>query len=207
LIAAFAFRTGGIELGIGQSAATATIAATASASTTRTASPTVATAIAAAIATPIASAVCTTVVTAFTGGTVHRTGRRLKHGRRRSLGCGRASGSLGCRGDFGGWLAHGGGWLRSGRRALQFEDALLGSRHHLVVFFVVLEEIRDIEEGVPAQTDVDKRRLHPGQDAGDSPFMNGASQRIFILTLVVHLDDLVVFQHRHTRFVATCRNH
>jgi len=81
------------------------------------------------------------------------------------------------------------------------EDLVLHAGHNFVVFFVVLEEIRNVEKRVAIQADVDKRRLHARQHPRHPAFMNAPRQRVFVLPLVVNFDYLIVFDHRHACLV------
>src|SRR5262245_17103858 len=56
---------------------------------------------------------------------------------------------------------------RSGNRLdatafLQFSDFVFNSRDNFFVFFGVFKEIRNVEEGVSVEANVDKGRLHAG---------------------------------------------
>jgi hypothetical protein len=42
------------------------------------------------------------------------------------------------------------------------------------VFLLLFEEIGDVEEGVPFESDVDKRGLHAGKNPGDTALIDGA---------------------------------
>jgi hypothetical protein len=42
------------------------------------------------------------------------------------------------------------------------------------VFFLLFEEIRDVEESVTLQSQVDKRGLHAGKNPGDTALVDGA---------------------------------
>ena len=72
-----------------------------------------------------------------------------------------------------------------------------------VGFFLVfkLHEVRYIKEGVAFEAYVDKCRLHAGQDARDSPVVNGTSQRIFVFAFVIDFRELIVFKNRKPRFM------
>ena len=62
-----------------------------------------------------------------------------------------------------------------GRHALfEPQHLLLHVTHHLVVLFVVFEEIGDVQERVALQADVDKGRLHARQHARNPAFMDAA---------------------------------
>ena len=90
---------------------------------------------------------------------------------------------------------------------LQPEHLLLHAAYDLVVFFVVLEEIRDVEKRVPVQPDIHKSRLHARQDARYAALMDAPGQGIFVFALEINFDDLVVLEYRHLRLVAVGRNH
>jgi len=42
------------------------------------------------------------------------------------------------------------------------------------VFFLLFEEIRDVEESVALEAEVHKRGLHAGKNPGDTALVNGA---------------------------------
>jgi hypothetical protein len=54
-----------------------------------------------------------------------------------------------------------------------------------VLFFGVLEKIRDIEEGIAFEANIDKCRLHSGQNPGYASFINGAGESVFILAFII----------------------
>ena len=61
-------------------------------------------------------------------------------------------------------------------RAFQSQHLGFDRAHHGVVFLSVFEEIRDIEERIAVQSNIDKGRLHSRQDAGNTSLMNAAGQ-------------------------------
>jgi len=71
------------------------------------------------------------------------------------------------------------------------------------VFIFVLEfqKIGDIQKRVALKSYVNERGLHAGQHASDAPFVNGASQRVFVLTLELYFGKLIVFDQRHLGFM------
>jgi hypothetical protein len=140
-------------------------------------------------------------------------GRRTHRGRRvgaRHSGSGRF-GRRNCRRAIGN---DGRGQRRSFRsgghglpRTVQLQDLFLHAGDDLVVLVVVFEEIGDVQEGIALQAYVDKCRLHARQHPRDSTFMDTARQRVFILPLVENFNYLIVFDHRHSCFVAIRRDH
>jgi hypothetical protein len=95
----------------------------------------------------------------------------------------------------------------TGGRAIQFENPILNAGYDLVVLFVVLEEVGNIQERVPIQSDIDECRLHSGQNTRDPAFVDAAGQRILVFALMVDFDHLVVFDHRYAGLVPVGRNH
>ena len=67
--------------------------------------------------------------------------------------------------------------------------------------FLLLHEIGDIEKRIALQSQVDESRLHPGKHPGDTAFVNGARESVFVLPLVIDLCELVVFKDGQTRFM------
>ncbi len=65
---------------------------------------------------------------------------------------------------------------RIGRGALRLGLLLLffGAARYAVVFFNFLEHVADVEERVGIEADIDEGRLHAGQHAGDSTFIDAA---------------------------------
>ena len=78
-----------------------------------------------------------------------------------------------------------------------------GCLFQFVGLFLVFEfqEVRYIEEGVALEADVDKCRLHAGQDARDSAVVYGTSQRIFVFTFVINFRELIVFKNCQPGFM------
>ena len=93
------------------------------------------------------------------------------------------------------------------RNAVQLEDLLLHAGHDLVVLLVVLEEIRNIEERIAVQADIDERRLHARQHPRHPAFVDASRQRIFVFALMINFDYLIVFDDRHACFVAVGGDH
>ena len=69
-----------------------------------------------------------------------------------------------------------------------------------------LHKIRDIEEGVALQADVDKGRLHSRKHAGYASFVDGTCQGVFIFALEVDFREQIVFDHPHFGFVRSGRH-
>jgi hypothetical protein len=55
----------------------------------------------------------------------------------------------------------------------------------VLVVLLKLHEIRDIEESVALQSNVDESRLHARQHAGYAAFVNGSCEGVFVLALEV----------------------
>jgi hypothetical protein len=58
----------------------------------------------------------------------------------------------------------------------------------VIVVFEVFEYVANVQEGVAVQSDVNEGRLHAGQDAGNSAFVDAADQRELFFALDVNLD-------------------
>src|SRR5207247_9567362 len=65
---------------------------------------------------------------------------------------------------------------------------LLGE-HHPLVLAEVGDEVPGVEEGVLAQTDVDERRLHPGEDVGDDSLVDVPDDRTVPATFEEQLGE------------------
>jgi len=93
----------------------------------------------------------------------------------------------------------------AGHDHLRFLGVLCGTcfglREHLVVFLFILIEIRDVEERVPLQANVDERRLHAGKNPADTPLVDSTHEPDVNLALVIDFDQLVVFQHGDLRLM------
>ena len=92
-------------------------------------------------------------------------------------------------------------------RAFRPPRTLLFPRNDAVEVFVFFKEIRDVQERIAFQSQIDERRLHPRQHARNSSFMDASRQGILRPPLKVNLDQLVVFENRHLGLVAVRRNH
>ncbi len=89
--------------------------------------------------------------------------------------------------NFAGWLVG-----AAGRRLFQFVGLFLVFK---------LQKVGYIEERVALQANIDKCRLHAGQDPGDAPVVNGARQGVFIFAFVVDFRELIVFKNRKPRLM------
>ena len=99
-------------------------------------------------------------------------------------------------------LRHGGG--RRGRRCLRrlrVKADCLRFRlfENLVVIFLVLKEIRNVEKSIPVQPDVHECRLHPGKHPADTPFIDSPYQPHIRISLKIHFHQLVVFHDGQLR--------
>jgi hypothetical protein len=64
----------------------------------------------------------------------------------------------------------------------------LGAIYDLLEFFLIFlffEKIGDVKKRVAFQANVDEGRLHSREDAGDTAFVNGSRERVFVFTLKV----------------------
>ena len=64
-----------------------------------------------------------------------------------------------------------------------------------------VDDLRDVEERVALEPDVDEGRLHPGQDFRDPALVDVADHAALMLALDEDLDDLVVLEDGDPRFV------
>jgi hypothetical protein len=78
---------------------------------------------------------------------------------------------------------------------------------YLVKVFMFFEEIGHVEKRVALQTQIHECRLHSGENAGDSSFMNAAGERIFVGALEINFAQLIVFDQRHFGLVPVGRDH
>ena len=90
--------------------------------------------------------------------------------------------------------------------SFHLEDLFLDGAHYRVVFFVVLKKIGNVEERVALQPDVDKCRLHSGQNARYAALVDTSRQGIFFFAFVEKLHDLVVFDDGNPCFMAPRRD-
>jgi hypothetical protein len=78
---------------------------------------------------------------------------------------------------------------------------------HLVqILMMVVGKVRDIEEGIAFQPQVDECRLHTGEHAGDPAFVNAAGEGILVGALEENLYEDIVLKNGHLCFVAVGRN-
>src|SRR5579885_705212 len=81
---------------------------------------------------------------------------------------------------------------------------LIGNSVDVLMF---LKKIGNVEERVALQTQIDEGRLHARKDARYTAFVNAARQRIFIGSLKIDLDQLIVFEDGYFRLMAIRSNH
>ena len=93
--------------------------------------------------------------------------------------------------------------LRLKMRRLRLRVGMCAIYYLLKVFlvFLLFEEVGDVEKGVALESDVDECRLHSRQDPGDAAFVDGARERVLVLTLKIDFGKLFVFHHRNLSFV------
>src|SRR5690242_5665794 len=65
----------------------------------------------------------------------------------------------------------------------------------VIVVFKILEDVADVQKGVPIEADIDERRLHPGKDPRHSAFVDASDQRELFFALDVDFDQLTFFQN------------
>ena len=85
----------------------------------------------------------------------------------------------------------------------QVLDAAIGRDHvgQVVVMLFQLHKVGNVEEGVAFQADIDKRRLHARQNAGDAALIDGACEGVFVFALEVDFREQIVFHQAHLGFV------
>jgi hypothetical protein len=93
--------------------------------------------------------------------------------------------------------------LRLGTRQLGLRLRMRAAYNLLEVFliFLLFEEIRDVEERVAFESDVDECRLHSRQHPGHAAFVNGSRERVLVLALKIDFGKLFVFYDRNFGFV------
>ncbi len=64
-----------------------------------------------------------------------------------------------------------------------------------------LHKVGDIEERVALQANVDKGRLHSGEDASNAAFIDGTCQGVFVFAFEVDFREQIVFDQPHFGFV------
>ena len=58
----------------------------------------------------------------------------------------------------------------------------------MVIVFEIFEDVADVQEGIAVEADIDEGRLHAGEDAGDSAFVNAADEGELFFALDVNFD-------------------
>jgi len=82
-------------------------------------------------------------------------------------------------------------------------------RHNIGHVFVVVfqfHKIRNVEEGIALQANVDEGGLHAGQHAGYPAFVDGPREGVFIFALEVDFREQIVFHQPHFSLVRRRRN-
>jgi hypothetical protein len=64
----------------------------------------------------------------------------------------------------------------------------IGMRVAVIVVFEIFENIADVKESVAIEADVNERRLHAGEDAGNSAFIDAADEGELFFALDVDFD-------------------
>jgi len=94
-------------------------------------------------------------------------------------------------------LLDGPGVARDDRRHVGgFDVAFLGERRWQLLF---ARHVGDVKEGGLLETDVDERRLHPGQDADDLALVDVARDAALAAALDVQLHQCRVLEERYPR--------
>ena len=65
-----------------------------------------------------------------------------------------------------------------------------------------VDDLRNVQERVALEPDVDEGRLHPRKHLGHSSFVDVANDAALILAFDENFDDLIVLENRHARVVA-----
>jgi len=88
-------------------------------------------------------------------------------------------------------------WRRAGRAfgtvRIQFGNCIFRITDYTIVFFAVLEEIRDIEESITFQADIHESGLHSRQNARDAALIDASGEGMFVFPLDVDLGHLTIF--------------
>jgi hypothetical protein len=64
----------------------------------------------------------------------------------------------------------------------------VGVRVAVIVVFEIFENIADVEEGIAIEADIDERRLHAGENAGDFAFVDATDEGELFFALDVNFD-------------------
>ena len=103
-------------------------------------------------------------------------------------------------GDWHGVGVYGRGRPGDRERRRRFSDPLVVflvlvlSRFEAVELLDGVDDLRDVEKGVPFEADVNKRGLHAGEDLRDPPLVDVADNAARTLALDEDLDDLIVLE-------------
>ena len=91
------------------------------------------------------------------------------------------------------------GWLSGRRRPAA--AAVLVARLELVELFHRVDHVRDVEEPVAFEADVDERRLHAGQDFVDPALVDVTDDPALVFPFDENLGHQVVFENGHDGLV------
>jgi hypothetical protein len=75
---------------------------------------------------------------------------------------------------------------------------------YVLAFFKLrggIEKIRDVEERISLKADIDERRLHSGEHAGNASLVDTAGKSLIGLALDIDFYELVIIKDGQTRFV------
>ena len=75
-----------------------------------------------------------------------------------------------------------------GRRKRRRSCGCVRVRVPVIVVFEIFENVADVEEGIAIEADVNERRLHAGEDASDSAFVDAANEGELFFALDVNFD-------------------
>ncbi len=77
---------------------------------------------------------------------------------------------------------------------VELGDTFFGRADNSVIFIRVFKKIRDIEEGISFQTDIDKGRLHPRKHLGHSTLADASDNPLVPFALDVDFNDFAALQ-------------
>src|SRR6266567_573248 len=75
-----------------------------------------------------------------------------------------------------------------GRRQGRSRGLMVLMRLSVIVVLEIFENVADVEESVAIEANVHESRLHTGEDAGDSSFVDAADEGEFFFALDVNFD-------------------
>ncbi len=76
----------------------------------------------------------------------------------------------------------------------------------IVVMLLQFHKVRNVEESIAFQANVDESRLHAGQHARYFSFVDGSSEGVLILAFHVDFREQIIFHQAHLGFVGRGRD-